>query len=43
MMSKLPTGEKLLEEAEKYGVDISGEGIVINSGKGTVSEMHQIM
>jgi len=30
MMSKLPTGEKLLEEAEKYGVAISGEGIVIN-------------
>lgn len=35
-MSKLPTGEKLLEEAQKYGVDISGEGIVTIPGKGTI-------
>lgn len=35
-MSKLPTGNKLLEEAEKYGVDISGDGLVTIPGQGTV-------
>lgn len=35
-MSKLPTGEKLLEEAIKYGVDISGDGMVTIPGRGTV-------
>lgn len=35
-MSKLPSGEKLLEEDEKYGVDISGDEWVTIPGKGTV-------
>lgn len=33
----LPTGEELLKEATKYGVDTSGEGVVNIPGQGTVS------
>lgn len=36
-MSKLPTGKELLNESEKYGVDVSGDGIMNVPGKGTVS------